>query len=189
MGNYMSCVSSQTVKVILQNGSVQEFKRSVKAAELMLENSQQFVSHASCVKAGKRAAALVADEELQMGQLYLMLPMHKLNSALTASDVASLLLFQKNSSFKNSGTRRNPKGHSRILPVLTYMCPLPVVERKQGKQAVAGSKRGNGKEDDICVKTVVEVEDVPTIRRLSVCRSWKPALETITEVSIVGNSW
>lgn len=122
--NYISCVSSQIVKGVPQNGNVQEFRRSVKATELMLGNSQQFVNHASCGKAGKRAARLAAEEELQMGHLYTMLHMNNLNSALTTSDVAPLLLLHKN----NGNNRQSSKRHCRILPVLTYMYPLTVVE-------------------------------------------------------------
>lgn len=190
MGNYVSCVAPnfwpKTAKVILCNGSIQEFQKPVKAAELMLENSQQFVSHYNSLQVGRRVSALSADEDLELGNLYFMLPMEKLNTALSASEMDSLL--QKASAV----AKRGCKSTARILPVLAYVRPLLLsAEKKQENLnagsclVVMGSKPGEVREEEVVIPRM-DIRDVRMeleMYKTSSCRSWKPTLETISEIS------
>ncbi|KAH9327890.1 hypothetical protein KI387_044382, partial [Taxus chinensis] len=56
-------------------------------AEVMLDYPNQFVCKLSSVQAGHRVAALTAEEELERGNVYALLPMHKLRSVLSDSDM------------------------------------------------------------------------------------------------------
>jgi len=177
MGNYISCASksvpSNTVKVIGLNGSVQELQRRIKAAELMLENPQQFVCHANGLQIGRRINPLTADEDLDLGHLYFLIPMAKLNSVLSGTDMASLA-FKANSAMKAAG--RNSS--ARILPVFGDLSVRPVLQEM---------KRDDHLEDKEFTVPKLNLEDVPELStavqqlRLSAFRSWKPKLETINE--------
>ncbi|GLJ44741.1 hypothetical protein SUGI_0940800 [Cryptomeria japonica] len=176
MGNYVSCaastVPSKMFKVVLPNGSVQEFHRRVKAAELMLENPQQFVCHANGLQIGRRINPLLADEDLELGQLYFLLPMQKLKGVLSGTDMASLA-FKANSATKGSGHGKN---NAKILPLL-FGDMLP--ERRKDADLLMDEKAQElprlNLEDDPDLSTAFEQ------LRLSGCRAWKPKLETISE--------
>ncbi|XP_061337354.1 uncharacterized protein LOC133284371 [Gastrolobium bilobum] len=99
MGNYISCTLSRPgsknwrgIKVIFPSGEIKQFHESVKAAELMVEIPSFFVVNTRSLKIGRRFSALNADEELEFSNVYVMLPMKKLNSAVTAADMGALLL-------------------------------------------------------------------------------------------------
>eukprot|EP01018_Ginkgo_biloba_P027359 Gb_05762 [translate_table: standard] len=192
MGNHVSLCSScnvpsTTVKVLLMNGSVQAFQRPIKAAEVMLENPQQFVCHSNALQIGRRISALSADEDLDLGHLYFLLPMQKLHSLLSASDMASLV-------FKaNSVLKRKSKSTAKILPVFAYMCPLPVNRNHDnkfdGEFGMKEMKVEEMTEQEILVPRMNMDMDVLPFewgkQRLNSCRSWKPMLETITEAPLV----
>ena len=85
----------------------------MKAAELTLENPEQFVGHYKVVQVGRRAIALSADEGLALENLYFIMPMDNLNAALSASDV-------------NYPVAK--KSTARILPEQAYVPPLLSLE-------------------------------------------------------------
>ncbi|TKY50502.1 hypothetical protein E2542_SST27966 [Spatholobus suberectus] len=107
MGNYISCTLSTAgskhwrgIKVIFPSGDIGRFQEGVKAAELMLEMPSFFVVNTRSLQIGRRFCALNADEELECGNVYVMLPMKRLNSLVTASDMGALLLTAKRVSAK-----------------------------------------------------------------------------------------
>ncbi|KAK7316489.1 hypothetical protein VNO77_35555 [Canavalia gladiata] len=107
MGNYISCALStagskhwRMIKVIFPGGEIKQFQGGVKAAELMLEMPSFFVVNTRSLHIGRRFCALNADEELEFGNVYVMLPMKRLNSAVTAADMGALLLTAKRVSAK-----------------------------------------------------------------------------------------
>lgn len=191
MGNYVSCVSSKVpsnvVKVITLYGSVQEFGSAMKAADLMLDNPQHFVCHSSALQTGRRISALSADEELELGHLYFLLPMRKLNHSLSPSDMASLP-FKADSALQNSSS--NYRSLNRMLPVLTHLCQF-TGDRKltamsggdELNEAIGGAKRTA--EPKHIFSTELQVEDADAVGESSMrivrVKSWKPALETISE--------
>ncbi|KAJ7569837.1 hypothetical protein O6H91_01G097100 [Diphasiastrum complanatum] len=94
MGNYMACasnpnkevhpassISSNKLKVVFPNGTVEEFQTPVLVAELMLENPLCFVcSKPNSSNVASKAAAMPADARLELGQLYFLLPARALHS-------------------------------------------------------------------------------------------------------------
>eukprot|EP01018_Ginkgo_biloba_P027362 Gb_05758 [translate_table: standard] len=197
MGNYISCapsmVSCNRVKVILFNGSVQEFQRAIKAAELMLENPQHFVCHSNALQTGHRIAALSADEELELGHLYFVLPMQKLRSVISASDMASLEL-RWASAMKRPGTSCS-KSIGRIFPLCGDFGPLPrLIKHGIYDELEENSSMDNGRGDrgmavvhDILQVPRLRANDLPELtwvlkkHRHGNFRYWKPVLETIVE--------
>ncbi|CAJ2665231.1 uncharacterized protein LOC123906690 [Trifolium pratense] len=110
MGNYISCSLSagggnkqwRGIKVIFPCGEIRKIEEAVTAAELMVEMPSFFVVNTRSLQIGRRFCALNADEELEYGNVYVMIPMKKLNSAVTAADMGTLLLTAKRVSAKGN---------------------------------------------------------------------------------------
>ncbi|KAK4426590.1 hypothetical protein Salat_1427600 [Sesamum alatum] len=167
MGNYASCTLSGPVsksfirgtKVIFPSGEVRRIYQPTKAAELMLEMPGFFLAEAKCLQIGKRLAALAADEDLEIGGVYVFFPMKRLNSAVTAGDMGALFMAASSAA----------KRVSRVLPESGGDVE---VGRSGGKCAATGKLN------------LDEIEEFSTPefkQRLSMCRSKKPLLETIVE--------
>ncbi|XP_057472873.1 uncharacterized protein LOC130761402 [Actinidia eriantha] len=166
MGNVASCApsiicSSGAVKVMLFDGRLEIYTRSVKAAELMLENPGQFICESTNLKVGHRVPGLSADEQLKPHHLYFLLPMDMLYSVLTNEDLASLApppsktctaFYNKQGSFN----------FRSMFPVLGDFCMFPNSDVRKTP--------GN-----------YSPEEPVVAERYSRQRSWMPALETIVE--------
>lgn len=162
MGNFGSCPilpsikNSKASRVVLPGGEIRQFRDPVKAAEIMLENPSNFLVNSSSLSIGRRFSALSADEDLEFGNVYIMFPMKRVNSVVTAADMTVLLLAA------NSAAKRITGGNVRISP---EMSPAP-------ENNAAG-----GRDSD-------EVEGFPVGREMKyrlACRSRKPSLATIME--------
>ncbi|GAB2232863.1 hypothetical protein Droror1_Dr00011926 [Drosera rotundifolia] len=159
MGNYVSCAkvknkASETMtRVILPAGEVRSFYEPTKAAELMFENPSFFVVDIQSLQVGRRLSALGADEELEMGNVYAMFPMKRLNSVISAADMGVLFLIA-------NGTAK-----------------------KGGSSCGGGAVRVAPEEEEDGEKRLEEAGEMGSELkyRLSMCRSKKPMLETIVE--------
>lgn len=170
MGNYTSCALAtplikhgKAARVVFPGGELRQFRELVKAAELMLECPGFFLVSSRGLTIGRRFSALSADEELELGNVYVMFPMKRLNSVVTAADMAVLFMAA------NSAAKRISGGdNSRIL-------------KEEGN---GGAKLGN-------LEGIDEGFPIPEMKfRLSMCRSRKPSLETIKEEPVsVRSRW
>ncbi|CAK8533835.1 unnamed protein product [Lathyrus sativus] len=162
MGNYISCSLSgggnrqwRSIKVIFPSGEICKFEEAIKAAELMVEMPSFFVVNTRSLHIGRRFCALHADEELERGNVYVMIPMKKLNSAVTASDMGSLLITAKRVSAKVN----------KILPTAESNLEM-VLSQPQ-------------------LLNLDDIDQDLSMHRLSICsRSKKPLLETIAEEKV-----
>ncbi|XP_071735608.1 uncharacterized protein [Rutidosis leptorrhynchoides] len=164
MGNYASACSfmisplmksNKAARVIFPSGEIRQFREPIKAAEIMLECPSFFLVNSRSLNINRRFSPLSADEDLEFGNIYIMFPMRRVNSMVTPADMAVFWMAGNNASKRLSG---------RISP-----------------EMMTGGGGGG--------VTVVEqprlVVDVPEFSyRLSVCRSKKPFLDTITEEPI-----
>ncbi|WOH15536.1 hypothetical protein DCAR_0935078 [Daucus carota subsp. sativus] len=164
MGNQSSFCStrisaaSKASKVIFPGGEVRQFRHPVKAAELMLESPNSFLANTKSLNVGRRFAALSADEDLEFGNIYIIFPMKRLKSVVTSDDTDVLFMVA-------NPTARASANKVKVLPE-SAATALPESE-------AGGSKTG-----------FEEVEGLDTSEfkyRLSVSRSRKPVLDTITE--------
>ncbi|GER29921.1 hypothetical protin [Striga asiatica] len=161
MGNYMSCTfvasslrSPKSARVILPGGEIRQFRQPVKAAELMLDSPNYFLVDSDSFSIGRRVSPLPADEDLEFGRLYVMLPMRRLNSILTAADVA-VFLMAANAAPKRISTAASS---GRVSP--------------DSPAAIGEERRGLRLEE-----AALECSH----RRLAACRSKRPDLDTIVE--------
>lgn len=158
----------RAAKVIFPGGEVRRFDEPVKAAELMLESPNFFVVNSLSLQMGRRFSALNADEDLEMANVYVMFPMQRVNSLVTAADMGALFLVAKKAV---SGRKK------RISPADQPAVAAPEnlrTDDDQGAAAAAAAPRLNL--DDIENFSAPEF-----MHRLSMSRSKKPLLETIEE--------
>lgn len=171
MGNYVSCTlsgpvgkgSSRATKVIFPSGELRPLHEPTKAAELMLEVPNFFVVNTKSLQIGRRFSALNADEDLEMGNVYVFFPMSKVNGVVAAADMAALFLAA------NSSAKRMSRGSVRILP-----CGGGDVQIVKSVAEKSAEPKLNF--DDVDDFSVAEFK-----QRVSFCRSKKPLLETIAE--------
>ncbi|GLT91913.1 hypothetical protein SLE2022_097750 [Rubroshorea leprosula] len=171
MGNYGSCTlatplikNGKAARVVLPGGELRQFREPVKAAELMLECPSFFLVNSQSLHIGRRFSALGADEELEFGNVYVMFPMKRLNSMVTATDMAVLFLASKSAAKRISG------GNVRIIPESNGRESLKEGENERSKPGLEG---------------IDEAFPVPEMNyRLPLRRSRKPSLETIKEESV-----
>lgn len=169
MGNYISCTlsthtgkHSNGAKVIFPDGEIRQFDELINAAELMLETPNHFLVNSLSLQIGRRFSPLSADEDLEMGNVYVMFPMRRVNSAIAPTDMGRLLMTA------NSAARRASGVTARISPE----CDI-------------AAQRGMGEEVKLDLDEIEDDGLLSEFRmRSSLCRSRRPALETIAEETV-----
>ncbi|KAJ8453285.1 hypothetical protein Cgig2_008169 [Carnegiea gigantea] len=156
MGNAAFCapaiIGNGATEVVRWDGKLESYAKPVKAAELMFENPGQFVCDAITLQVGHRIVGLVADDELERGQLYFLLPMEMIYSVLTHEEVSHL----------------NYKAYKALKPgSLGKIFPVCMFAWDQTKRLESDSQKHDS--------------EAETSTRVSSQRSWRPALETIIE--------
>ncbi|KAF2304625.1 hypothetical protein GH714_035914 [Hevea brasiliensis] len=177
----MSCTplikNSKAARVVLPTGEVRQFRQPVKAAELMLECPNFFLVNSQSLHIGRRFSALSADEEVEFGNVYIMFPMKRVNSVVTAADMAALFMAANSAAKRISGGENNNNSKVRVLPAT---CSDARVEENSLQGSEDGGSGLTSSEEEI------EGFPMPGFNyRLSVCRSRKPMLETIKENQFV----
>ena len=182
MGNYISCTlapplmkNKKATRVIFPTGEVKQFKELIKAADLMLECPNYFVVNSKSLHMGRRFFALSAEEELEFGNVYILYPMRRVNSIVTAADMAVLFMAA------NSAAKRISGGKTRVLPENGG--------RETRREAVAENSPEAAMEgENENPRLSLEGVESGFQYRLSYCRSRKPELETINEEPIYSSS-
>ncbi|XP_073270447.1 uncharacterized protein [Primulina huaijiensis] len=152
-----------TTKVIFPGGEIQCFYEPVKAAELMLQVPNFFLVSTASLHTGKRISALKADEDLEMNEVYVLLPMKRLNSAVTAADMGPLFL-------ASNANAAGGMPASKVLPEFVE----DVKTLRDDENCPAAN-----------IVNLDDMEGFDQLRyRLSRCRSRKPSLETIVEETV-----
>lgn len=175
MGNYISCtLSVQTAtrntrlatKVVLPTSEIVQFFTPTNAAELMLETPNHFLVNSQSLKIGRRFSALNADEDLEEANVYVMFPMKRLNSVITASDLGTLFLISKRI---ETSTSTSSAGKGRVSPEYS----IPAVQEEIGTDGPKLSLEG-----------IEEFSRPDFVHRMSLSRSKRPLLETIAEETV-----
>ncbi|KAL3617540.1 hypothetical protein CASFOL_037861 [Castilleja foliolosa] len=164
MGNVALCVPTNgEMKILSTTDSRLSIYRKapVKAADIMLQNPDQFLCESNNLKIGHRITCIGADEELEKGMFYYLLPMEMLYSVLTNEEMKSL-------------TQKASKG-TRNVSAIKFSKIFP----DQLSCFFSNSNNGSGiikADDEDC-----DCEEINRSVRWSRPRSWEPALETIIE--------
>ncbi|KAJ8770715.1 hypothetical protein K2173_021362 [Erythroxylum novogranatense] len=83
---------SSTIKVIGVEGKLQEFDYRVKASYVTTLNPNCFICSLESMSPGICAPKLPDDEELQLGQLYFLLPLSQIDKPLSLPDLCALAI-------------------------------------------------------------------------------------------------
>ncbi|GAV68264.1 DUF4228 domain-containing protein [Cephalotus follicularis] len=92
MGICSSCESTHvaTVKLILQDGRLQEFSYPVKVSYVLQKNPTCFICNSDEMEFDNVVLAINENQELQPGNLYFALPMNRLKQPLQTEEMAAL---------------------------------------------------------------------------------------------------
>ncbi|PIA52450.1 hypothetical protein AQUCO_01000373v1 [Aquilegia coerulea] len=82
--------SVATAKLILCDGTLQEFSYPVKVSYLLTKFPNCFICNSDEMEFDDYVLAINEDEEIQVGHLYFALPLSKLRHPLQAEDLAAL---------------------------------------------------------------------------------------------------
>jgi len=189
MGNHLCCAkpskTTAVAKVIRwHDGGFEEFREATKVGELMMDNPQQFVCNFRDLQAGRRIAALPAEEDLALGGVYVLLPMQKyLRRVLPPSDMTSLNLL----SFHCNSGHRKLSLNSRIFPTLGTGDSDEFRSKKDSAGRPHQLKEKVADLEVVVPKLEIdENENQPLVlgfgeHSVRGFRHWKPSLETIKE--------
>ncbi|XP_076902444.1 uncharacterized protein LOC143557202 [Bidens hawaiensis] len=97
MGNYASSCSfivvsiaksNKPARVVLPSGEIRVVREPTKVAEIMLECPGFFLVNARTLTINRCFTPRLADEDLEVGNVYVMFPMRRVNSMVTPADMA-----------------------------------------------------------------------------------------------------
>ncbi|XP_031490627.1 uncharacterized protein LOC116257783 [Nymphaea colorata] len=195
MGSHGSCLQlpdhmpaePRTVKLIRSDGVVKVFHRPVRASELMLEFPKHLICHSDSFYIGQKIPALSADEDLQLGHKYFLLPQHFFQSVLSFVTLAS---FASSSSrlVKNvAGIRpfeilKKPGGSLQIRVSDEFISKLIEGDNVKDEEEASVKEQPKGK---VCTTPALQKDYTQLVGYRS--QQWKPKLETIRELEKNGS--
>ncbi|CAF2163801.1 BnaA07g12470D [Brassica napus] len=103
-----ACVSRESMrgdsaKLILLDGTLQEFSTPVKVWQILQKYPSSFVCNSDEMDFDDAVSAVSGDEELRSGQLYFVLPLTWLNHPLRAEEMAALAVKASSALTKSGG--------------------------------------------------------------------------------------
>ncbi|OWM83777.1 uncharacterized protein LOC116204188 [Punica granatum] len=94
MGHSKDCAKTLhqqfTVKLVHYDGTLQEFNRPVRASEVLLEWPGCFICCSESMFIGSAMPQVCGDEELQVGQIYFLMPLSRSKAPLSLQEICSL---------------------------------------------------------------------------------------------------
>ncbi|ERN11423.1 hypothetical protein AMTRI_Chr03g43540 [Amborella trichopoda] len=113
-----SCLSTtqvplHTAKLVLTSGGLHEFNVPVTVDQVLQSFPSSFICHADQMYINDCIPPLKASEELQLGQIYFLLPLTKLHYPLEPSEMAALAV--KASTALSEGSRKRGR-RKKVAP-------------------------------------------------------------------------
>ncbi|KAM0875960.1 hypothetical protein ACQ4PT_036442 [Festuca glaucescens] len=182
MGNFASCTlaripgAAKGARVVLPDGAVRLVRPPATAAELMLDAPGHFLADARALQAGRRIAALAADEDLELGGVYAAFPMKRLGSKAAPADLARLAAV-----FTREAHARRPAS-AKVAAIAVVAPPEVASVTAAEDDALVRAPRLDEMpvDDDAAAAEIGELKHRISCGRLSRRR---PTLETIPEES------
>ncbi|XP_054822850.1 uncharacterized protein LOC129321193 [Prosopis cineraria] len=118
MGNCSTSSSTQvatTAKLVLHDGRLQEFSYPVKASYVLQKYPRCFICNSDDMDFDDVVSAIDEDEHLQLGQLYFVLPLTRLEHRLRAEEMAALAVKASSALTKSSGGGKYVCGRQQLL--------------------------------------------------------------------------
>lgn len=202
MGNLISCglghaPSQNVVKVVHCNGLVDEFHWPVRVGELTIDYPDHFICHSNDLSISRNVPPLPDDEEMELGQIYFLLPRKTFESPLTQADVAALIskaAVARKSSYKGSTQLkhlpplpRKPAFEMKQNGATTQVTvSREFLERLLADHQARLKLQSNSQVVPSVSDTDRELVEAYTEHLLAKsCRAWRPKLETIEEGNLM----
>uniref|UniRef100_A0A7N0UMG1 Uncharacterized protein n=1 Tax=Kalanchoe fedtschenkoi TaxID=63787 RepID=A0A7N0UMG1_KALFE len=101
----VDAASAVTAKLVLPDGRLQEFSQPIRATYVLqrLKSPAFFICNSDEMDFNDVVSALGDDEELQLGQLYFLLPLSLLRRPLKAAEMAELAVMASAALMKSCG--------------------------------------------------------------------------------------
>ncbi|KAK3022993.1 hypothetical protein RJ639_044987 [Escallonia herrerae] len=99
---------TSTAKVIRLDGKLQEFRHPIKAGHILSDNPNSFLCSSEAMHVDSPVPRLLADEDLQLGQMYFLLPTSMSPASLSLPDLCSLAI-KASTALSNAGLRNAKK--------------------------------------------------------------------------------
>lgn len=156
MGSYLSHHSADlpTAKLVVieegAGGSIIEFPKPVKVAEILREKPGFFVCHADSMHYDEYVSPLSAEQELQVEHLYFLLPLTRLRHPLSATDMvalaveASTAMEQSRHRYKKLGRRRGWKITPSVITVEQEVREIKHLDRRETDHEIINSGQFKG---------------------------------------------
>lgn len=106
--------AKKTAMLLDSDGNTREIKLPIKSGELMIEEFGHVVTPVDELRRTGRVSALLADEELVAGKVYLLLPVNRINSKASEFEMAL--------AEKQSGHTKRTRGNN-MAKVSPSVCP------------------------------------------------------------------
>ncbi|XVF45820.1 hypothetical protein PTKIN_Ptkin02bG0237400 [Pterospermum kingtungense] len=81
-----------TTKIIYPDGRVQEFRQPIKASLVLSQNPNCFLCNSELMYVNSRLPQVPEDEELQLDQIYFLMPLSQSQSTLSLQELCSLAI-------------------------------------------------------------------------------------------------
>ncbi|KAI9088612.1 hypothetical protein K1719_029726 [Acacia pycnantha] len=182
MGNYLSCTfvfvpvlttmtknTRKAARVIFPTGEVKLFREPVSVAELMLECPNNFLVNSRSLCINHRFSPLAADDELELGNVYVFFHMRRANKVVTAADMAVIFVAES-----MTVKRLTAAGGGRAVKAQVLLENCGGGDHDQPPQEVIA-------EEKTLPRLSLDGVDLGLHYRVQCCRSRKPMLETIKE--------
>ncbi|MCO5558586.1 hypothetical protein L7F22_012171 [Adiantum nelumboides] len=209
MGSHVSCISPAASSnsassepainfLNCKTGAISQLEGPLTAAEAMMEFPAQFLccfsSAAACADRGRRICAVPADEELQSAELYLLLPMHRLNTRFSLEEVAAFATLDEAARKCLGKQAKYCKGaaisQSKVAPfpapaAAAAAAASEALHRSIAESAGLAMLRG-GSFKRLEGRSGVQDDVRGAVRGLHMCmsKSWMPKLQTVNEYAV-----
>eukprot|EP01018_Ginkgo_biloba_P027386 Gb_35301 [translate_table: standard] len=192
MGLLVSCARSapheyimHAIRVVHLNGFVDEFLPPVKVKEVLLPHPRHFIRNSRDLQ-GLNARPLQPEEELQVGELYFLLPLAVLQGGISATHLKSLEA-SKFSANNNGGSTTDSAAMAPLLKTKKVDGSVHVTNSNEYFQRLLAKARLP--ELDNCVEfqkkmgicDSSELQKASSHHMISKSRPWRPRLGTIQE--------
>ncbi|XP_042443062.1 uncharacterized protein LOC122028113 [Zingiber officinale] len=145
-----AAAATTTAKLVLQDGRLQEFPRPVKAGHVLQKQPSCFVCSANDMEFDDYVSAVDAEDELQLGQLYFLLPVSMLRRRLHADDIAALAVKASAALMSSGGAAGGCHCRALVFPEagarLAVSTGAPELQRRRRRRS--GGRRGGGRGRD-----------------------------------------
>ncbi|KAJ7001186.1 hypothetical protein D5086_008938 [Populus alba] len=100
-------------KIVHIDGRLQEFREPIKASNVLSLNPNSFLCSSESMYIDRRLPQVPDDEELQVGQLYFLMPLSKSKTPLSLQELC-VLASKANASLAQSDMGSSQKKHYRV---------------------------------------------------------------------------